>query len=263
MFESIFTGLILCFGYYIYKDRMDNFRFDPMRCYSIACAYMGLMTLGVSLLTATKTSIWQYLINVPADRAAKFHKYASASSIAFLSVHTGLDIWFWGPDLMLNWDYTLVVGRAKPFAGVLGMCCLALVSLSSIPLFRNRYYGIFLGMHSWFFPGVLCCIYHYTDMGLFVLGPGVLLYLVDLFIRHLHSYKEPKVVARRLIGYEYVEVDVQFTGTYFFYEKNAVTLKGISTQFLKPSAWYYVCIPEVMVFVVIFISIQYKLKSCP
>jgi predicted ferric reductase len=137
-FETIFTGVILAFGYYIYIDRRTKFRFDPIRCYSIALAYMGLMLLAVSLFTATKTKLWEYLINVPVDRAVKFHKFASASAMLFLLVHSLLEIWFWGPDLMINLDYTLVVGVAQPLAGLLAMCCLMLVSVSSIPWFRNR-----------------------------------------------------------------------------------------------------------------------------
>lgn len=241
----IMTGIMLAFGYFIYVDRLINFKLDPIRCYSIALAYMGSMSLGISLLTATKTKLWQFLINVSIDRAIKFHKYASASAVIFLMGHTGLEIWFWGVPLMINLDYSLIVGRARPLFGFTGMCCFLLVSFTSLPAFRNRYYHRFLGMHSWFLPGVIFSILHYVDMNLLILGPGLILYLIDLFLRHLYSWLEPKVVARRLIGYEYIEMDIQFHNIYFFYEKNAVRLKSVSTQFLTPAAWYYVCVPEI------------------
>ena len=244
-FVVLSSGTIFAFGYFIYLDRLLNYRFDPIRCYSISLAYMGLVSLGISLLTATKTKLWQYLINVPIDRAVKFHKYASMSSMIFLMLHTGLEVWFWGAPLMINLDYTLVVGKAKPLFGFAGMCCFMLVFVTSLSFFRNRYYHRFLGFHSWFVPGVIFSILHFVDLGLLILGPGMLLYFVDLFLRHLYSWLEPKVVARRLIGYEYIELDVQFHNIFFFYAKNAVKLKNVTTQFVTPSSWYYVCVPEV------------------
>jgi hypothetical protein len=112
-----------------------------------------------------------------------------------------------------------------------------------------RYYGRFLSVHNWFFPGIVFSILHYVNLHVLVLGPGVLLYLVDLYLRYLYSWLEPKVVARRLIGYEFIEIDIQFHGMFFFYEKNAVLLEKVTMQLFKPSSWYYVCIPEVRFYV--------------
>jgi predicted ferric reductase len=250
LFVFFMTGSIYAFGYYIFMDRWNNYGLDMHRCIGIALGYMAFIFLGIAVLTANKTLLWEKLIRVPFERVMKFHKYCATSAVLYLTLHSLIQFYFWGSDVILTSDYTRIVGRASPMFGFVAGCSFWAVSITSLPIYRKYRYNSFTAFHKLFIVGMLFTGLHYPNLGLYVCGGPMVLYLIDHIMRHAQMYLETKVVSRKLIGAEYLEIEVQMSDLFFQAEDHArrvgvFEVTGRKTVQLAPTSWYWLNIPEV------------------
>jgi predicted ferric reductase len=230
LFILLWIALLIAVIVSIAQDRIDNFPgySSASAAYSVATGYASLFLLCLTMITSTKSPLWERVLKVPFERAIKYHKIISYLAVWSIAIHFILQDDLWGASKILKEGADYKINEAYPVYGLVSASCFWAMAFFAFPVFRVYTYDIFQKVHILFVPGVVFAILHVPYVAKYIFIPAILVYGIDVILR-MKQLLTAQPVTASCVGDDYVHL--------------VVTPKAIPVT--KEGAWYWVMIPEV------------------
>lgn len=200
----ILGGNALTFGY-LYDARYKNAKAKGIittdKRLSMVGTVMGyncIYNMAYLFLPATRNAAWMEFLNISYVNAIKYHRWLGVTTVVTAAIHTicYYTTWIrtktWTANVYPCKNCTLDGTGRKPmmyFYGQMAMICMVLMSLTSIPYVRRRFYDLFYYVHQLLFATVFFVVLHYVGNIWWIL-PSFGFYLISRIASHA-SYAAP------------------------------------------------------------------------
>ncbi|CAH1760651.1 18774_t:CDS:2 [Entrophospora sp. SA101] len=201
--------------------------------------WIGVANAAFVFPLATRNSIFLTFMGISYERIIKFHRWVGRMIIVCIMFHGMGHIqkrYYEVGDI-----YTTVFGNIIYTRGFIAFLALVLLGLSSLSIFRRRYFEIFYWAHIvGFIAFVIASIIHAPSNFYFEIL-GISLYLIDVSIRFFLSMKNAKIIKLETINNDITKVTFKYN---MFYEAGQYIFVNFSNlkKPLSTLAWHPVSI---------------------
>ncbi|CAJ0631180.1 15869_t:CDS:2 [Entrophospora sp. SA101] len=201
--------------------------------------WIGVANAAFVFPLASRNSIFLTFLGIPYERIIKFHRWTGRMIIVCILLHGMGHIqkrYREVGDL-----YTTIFGNITYARGFVAFLALALLGLSSLSIFRRRYFEFFYWAHIvGFITFAIASIVHQPS-NLYFEILGISLYLMDVSIRFFLSMKKAKIVKLETIDDDITKVTFKYN---MFYEAGQYIFVHFSNlkRPLSTLAWHPVSI---------------------
>jgi len=192
------------------------------------------VNMSAILTPVSRNSIWLNLLKISYDHVIHLHKYVSI--LCFISILIKLITVI----VLKDFYYLFILNNAdtggSPLLGTICSFSIILSTILSIPYIRHKFFELFYYSHR--FLGIFTIItgsLHYV-MTLYYILPALLLYIIDLIMRQVHTHKA-------------IYSHFKISGN----EKNGTSCIFIHITLLKPikvnyGSYFFICFKDVSIY---------------
>lgn len=116
---------------------MNNWEYKFTRAFGLSFGQFTLFCFGLITLPASKTSIWNKLLQIPYDRIIKYHRLFSYLTLILLLLHFSYELKTWSTHDILIFNFSHTIGKATISYGLLSGICFIILNLLSLSYIRN------------------------------------------------------------------------------------------------------------------------------
>lgn len=191
----------------------------------------GTFLMSLALIPINRNSLLVFLLNLPLDRAIKYHRWQAYFAVLALAAHGATYVVFYSnkhlfPNGIASQMWDGVTGLNE--SGVIAWYCSAAVVLTSLPLVRRWAFELFLRCHIVLFLAFIIFAVIHQTLTLLLLAPPLILYSVEIFLRIRNARKQTQVLSLKILP------------------NNVVRLEFATKSLAhKPGQYIFVCIPSI------------------
>ncbi|KAF3798640.1 NADPH oxidase 1 [Colletotrichum gloeosporioides] len=139
---------------------------------------------GLALLLAARTNLFSIIAQIPSPVLLVYHRWIGVATMVHATIHFALNTQHYiATDQLADSFYNLRIQ-----VGAMAWASLVLISLTSVPIIRRRFFEVFYYSHALFFLFVVGALIHATKGPEFLL-PGLLLWGCDRFLRFYYNFR--------------------------------------------------------------------------
>ncbi|CAG8706056.1 5333_t:CDS:2 [Ambispora leptoticha] len=198
-------------------------------------AYLALANSAFVFPLATRNSVFLTLLGVPFERVIKYHRWVGRMIFFMIAFHGASHIQ--DQYKSTNSVYDTLFGDKKYFNGFLAFMSLVVIMLTSHSVVRRFAFEVFYWSHFIFIFFVIFGILHTEWFTSFVLF-GIILYIIDRFVRAFLSFRARKVISIDAIQTGVTRVVFESN---FFYEAGQyvfVSFPNLGSPLLSFLRWH-------------------------
>ncbi|CAH1756114.1 14547_t:CDS:2 [Entrophospora sp. SA101] len=174
---------------------------------------IGVANAAFIFPLASRNSIFLTFLGIPFERIIKFHRWVGRMIIFCIMFH-GMGHIQEGYEAGGNLT-AAIFGSTVRTRGFIAFLSLALLGLTSLSIFRRRYFEFFYWAHIiGFIVFVIANIFHVSENFYFEII-GILLYSIDVSIRFYLSKKNAKIIKLETIQNDITKITIKYN---MFYE---------------------------------------------
>nr|CAG8474216.1 2565_t:CDS:2 [Entrophospora candida] len=222
------------------EEEEEGIDISPIHSFvQVGVGWIGVANAAFVFPLATRNSIFLTFLGIPYERIIKFHRWVGRMIIVCIMFHGMGHIqkrYYEVGDI-----YTTVFGNVIYTRGFIAFLALVLLGLSSLSIFRRRYFEIFYWAHIvGFIAFAIASIIHAPSNFYFEIL-GISLYLIDVSIRFFLSMKNAKIIKLETINNDITKVTFKYN---MFYEAGQYIFVNFSNlkKPLSTLAWHPVSI---------------------
>uniref|UniRef100_L2FHF1 NADPH oxidase 1 n=1 Tax=Colletotrichum fructicola (strain Nara gc5) TaxID=1213859 RepID=L2FHF1_COLFN len=145
---------------------------------------------GIALLLAARTNLFSIVAQIPSPVLLVYHRWIGVATMVHASIHFALNTQHYIATDQLADSFS----NLRIQVGAMAWASLVLISLTSVPIIRRRFFEVFYYSHALFFLFVVGALIHATKGPEFLL-PGLLLWGCDRFLRFYYNFRSINTTA--------------------------------------------------------------------
>lgn len=197
IWAALITAWLATAAYWKYSDSMSES--DPVgiegaygnktRAIGRAFATMAVRLIFLSLVSGSRNVVLYQLMNVPFERAMKFHQIVGRVQVMVMYCHvicmaTGGVTRRGSPDVELDSHFSLIRG-VNIIPGIIALIFWTFLVIGSLNYFRRKFWDAFYFMHiQFFFMANVMTIFH-NRLAVVWIASAIALWYVDVILRVL------------------------------------------------------------------------------
>ncbi|KAH9237224.1 hypothetical protein K456DRAFT_1939387 [Colletotrichum gloeosporioides 23] len=139
---------------------------------------------GLALLLAARTNLFSIIAQIPSPVLLVYHRWIGIATMIHATIHFALNTQHYIATDQLADSFS----NLRIQVGAMAWASLVLISLTSVPIIRRRFFEVFYYHHALFFLFVVGALIHATKGPEFLL-PGLLLWGCDRFLRFYYNFR--------------------------------------------------------------------------
>ncbi|KAF0327053.1 hypothetical protein GQ607_005817 [Colletotrichum asianum] len=145
---------------------------------------------GLALLLAARTNLFSIIAQIPSPVLLVYHRWIGIATMVHATIHFALNTQHYIATDQLADSFS----NLRIQVGAMAWTSLVLISLTSVPIIRRRFFEVFYYSHALFFLFVVGALIHATKGPEFLL-PGLLLWGCDRFLRFYYNFRSISTTA--------------------------------------------------------------------
>ncbi|XP_031483417.1 ferric reduction oxidase 2-like [Nymphaea colorata] len=186
---------------------------------------VGVLCAAFLFIPVSRGSVLLKLAGLTFEESVKYHIWLGHIVMTILTVHGTcfIIIWTCSNELhkFLEWANDDVSNVAGELALFFGIC----MWITTLPWIRRKMFELFFYTHQLYVLFVVFFVFHVGTGVLYMLLPGLYLFIVDRFLRFMQSRQSVRLVSARILPCEAVELS--------FSKKPGLSHSPMSTVFIN------------------------------
>ncbi|XP_047334629.1 ferric reduction oxidase 5-like [Impatiens glandulifera] len=204
---SLANYLYISFGHLHMHKEGEKVWQAKFRSVSLRLGYIGNICWAFLFFPVTRGSSILPMVGLTSESSIKYHIWLGHISNLLFTLHTIGFIIYWGltqqMSLMLEWSKTYVSNVAGWIAMLFGWA----IWVTSFPSIRRKAFELFFYTHHLYALYIVFYLIHVGGPYVFMILPGIFLFIIDRYLRFLQSQKRARLVSARLLPCEVVELN--------------------------------------------------------
>ncbi|XP_047336404.1 ferric reduction oxidase 5-like isoform X2 [Impatiens glandulifera] len=205
---SFVNYLYISFGHLYIYPKGEKIWQAKLSSVSLMLGYTGNICWAFLFFPVTRGSSILPMIGLTSESSIKYHIWIGHISNLLFTLHTIGYIVYWGITnqmfWMLDWGKTYVSIVAGWIAMLFGWA----IWITSFPSIRRKSFELFFYTHHLYLFYIVFYMLHVGGTYLFMILPGIFLFIIDRYLRFLQSQKRARLVSARLLPCGVVELNL-------------------------------------------------------
>ncbi|XP_002975964.2 ferric reduction oxidase 2 [Selaginella moellendorffii] len=169
---------------------------------------VGIVCLAFLFFPVARGSVFLRLLNVPFEHAIKYHIWIGHIMMVIWTVHGLVFVIFWAVTgkmtELVQWKKTEISGLSGLFVYIIGV----IMWMTSLGPVRKKKFELFYYTHQLYIVFILTFALHVGDRLFCAVVGGILLFLLNRFLRFIQSRRIVDVLSARMMSSETMELTI-------------------------------------------------------